>query len=158
MQIRQAVEADVIWLSHLLGALAAAGKRNLPYDEGFVRDRYVAHPDNIACYVAVDDDGDLLGMQVLMRAAKGNAYGVPEGWGIIGTHVGLHAARLGVGKALFARTHAAAQAAGLPKIDATMGADNPEALGYYGAMGFQSYRSDVGTVSKAFDLSSTTPA
>ena len=152
MQIRQAVEADVIELSHLLGALAAAGKRSLPYDEEFVRTRYVAHPDNIACHVAVDVNGDLLGMQVLMRAAEGNAYGVPAGWGIIGTHVGLHAARRGVGKALFARTHAAAQAAGLPKIDATMGADNSEALGYYNAMGFQSYRSHAGKVSKAFDL------
>ena len=33
-----------------------------------------------------------------------------------------------------------------------MGAENPEALGYYTAMGFQSYRSAPGTISKVYDL------
>lgn len=152
MQIRQAVEADVIGLSRLLEALAAAGKRSLPFDEGFVLDRYVAHPDNIACHVATDDTGQLLGMQVLMRAMADNTYGVTPGWGIIGTHVGLHAARRGVGRALFDRTLQAAKAAGLPKIDATMGADSAEAQGFYGALGFRSYRADADTLSKAFDV------
>ena len=158
MQIRLAVEDDVSGLSTLLQGLAAAGKRTLPSDEDFVRQRYVAHPDNAACHVAVDQDGTLLGLQVLMRAGEGNDYGVTPGWGIIGTHVGLHAARSGVGKALFAQTVAAAAVAKLPKIDATMGAENPEALGYYAAMGFQSYRSAPGTVSKVYDLGAAADA
>jgi ribosomal protein S18 acetylase RimI-like enzyme len=81
-----------------------------------------------------------LGFQSLLRAAAGNRYDVPVGWGIIGTHIGPRAQRRGVGSALFAASREAALAARLTRIDATIAADNATGLGYYEAMGFRTYR------------------
>lgn len=70
----------------------------------------------------------------------------------MGTHVNPDAARRGVGKALFPVTLLAAKAYGLAKIDATIGANNPEGLGYYEAMGFRTYRTPDGKICKQYVL------
>ncbi|WP_353472274.1 GNAT family N-acetyltransferase [Salipiger sp. H15] len=150
--IRAATRADVPGLSVMLQELVAAGKRTRPADEDFVLATYVAHPDGISCFVAEAGDGQLLGLQALSLAGAVNPYGTPEGWGIIGTHVSPDAARRGVGKGLFAATRAAAQAAGLPAIEAYIGAANAEGLGYYDAMGFRTWRTPEGVVCKRHDL------
>ena len=131
----------------------ALGKRRLPADDAFVRDVYISHIDNIACSVVEDEDGTLLGVQVLKLATEGNPYEVAPGWGIIGTHVSPNAARLGVGRKLFVATFAAAEAAGLKKIEATIGAKSPDALSYYEAMGFQTFDNDDARVRKCFEVS-----
>ncbi len=152
MIIREARVEDAAEVSAFLQALVALGKRRLPADEDFVRDVYIGHADNIACSVAEDADGSLLGIQILLRATEGNPYGVAPGWGIIGTHVNPKAARRGVGRKLFATTRAAAEGAGLQKIEATIGAQSPDALAYYDSMGFETFARDDEKVRKCFEV------
>jgi GNAT superfamily N-acetyltransferase len=143
---------DALEISEFLSELTSLGLRNIPSDPTFVRTTYVEHPDNIRCSVVEDIDGTLLGLQILKRASEGNSYGVKVGWGIIGTHVKSNASRRGVGKLLFAATHKAALAAGLKKIDATIGAANAGGLAYYDAIGFRTYKAPEGKVCKCFEV------
>ncbi len=154
MKLREAIAGDAPQMSALLKELTASGKRTRPDDETFVRDYYIEGPAQIRCTVA-EAEGVILGFQSLKRAEAGNKWGVAPGWGIIGTHIRPTAARRGVGRALFSATREAAQAAGLANIDASIGADNPEALGYYEAMGFRTYRTSEGRICKSFALPAT---
>ncbi|MEL7099445.1 MAG: GNAT family N-acetyltransferase [Pseudomonadota bacterium] len=149
MEIREAVMADAPQMSAILKHLTAAGKRISPDDEAFIRKHYISDPGRIRCSVAVRE-GTVVGFQSLKRAEPGNAYGVTPGWGIIGTHIGPAAARQGVGRALFEVSRAAALDAGVTRIDARIAADNPEALAYYNAMGFVTYRTPEGLVCKVW--------
>lgn len=153
MKTREAVLDDAAEISGFLQELVALGKRKLPSDEEFVRSQYISHADNIRCTLVEDEDGTILGLQILKRASAGNKYDLPVGWGIIGTHVRASAARRGVGRMLFAVTLEAAKKAGLEKIDARIGASNPEALGYYESIGFCSYKTSADVVNKCLDLS-----
>ncbi len=150
--IRRATPADVPALSRLLQELVAAGKRRARTDETFVLSHYVANPDGISCFVAEESGGALLGLQSMKRTTEGNAYGTPAGWGFIGTHVSPNAARRGVGSGLFRATREAAQAAGVPAIEAYIGAGNSEGQAYYEAMGFHTWRIPEGALCKRFDL------
>lgn len=137
-------------ISDVLRRLTAAGQRSRPDDPGFVLDYYIQHPNRISCTVACDPDGAVLGFQSLKLATPGNPYDVAPGWGVIGTNISPAAAHQGIGKALFRVTRAAAEDAGLPDIDATIGADNVAGLAYYAAMGFRTYRHIDGAVCKRF--------
>lgn len=151
MNIRNAVLGDVEQMSGFLKELTAAGKRKSPDNEAFVRQNYIENDAKIRCSVA-EEDGVVLGFQSLQRAQAGNSWGVEPGWGIIGTHIRPSAARRGLGRALFAISVKAAEDASLVKIDATIAKDNPEALAYYEAMGFRTYRTPEGLICKCFDL------
>jgi GNAT superfamily N-acetyltransferase len=150
MIVREATVADADGVSAVLTELVAAGKRSKASDRDFALSHYIADPQRIRCSVAVDEDGTILGFQSLKHARAGNPYDTPIGWGIIGTHVRPSAARRGVGRALFAASAAAARAAGVEKIEAFIGANNPQALTYYEAMGFRTYREPEGVVAKVF--------
>jgi ribosomal protein S18 acetylase RimI-like enzyme len=150
--IREANEGDIDGMSRVLDEIFAAKLRNTPGSRDFVRERYLAHPDRLACTLALDGPGLIAGFQSLKRAAAGNDYGVAAGWGIIGTHISPRAARRGVGAALFAASRQAAQAAGLTMIDATIGETNTAALAYYEAMGFCSYRTFEGCICKQYEV------
>lgn len=152
MRVRQAAMGDALEISAFLEQLASLGKRNMPSDPEFVRTNYISHADNIQCAVAEDDDGTILGLQILKVASEGNIYGVAPGWGIIGTHVRPDAARRGAGRALFVVTQKAANDANLKKIDATISATNAEGQNYYDAIGFQTYRTPQGKVCKCFTV------
>lgn len=151
MIVRDGTSEDVEQMSSFLRELTASGKRTRPDDEDFVRAYYINHPDKICCSVAEDDDV-ILGFQSLTRARDGNQWGVEPGWGIIGTHIRPSAARRGVGRRLFDVTRLAAGDAGLQHIDASIAAINPEALAYYEAIGFRTYRTPDGTICKRFDV------
>jgi hypothetical protein len=71
--------------------------RERPSDAEFVLSNYIGNPSGIRCSVALDGAQEVLGFQSLIRAVAGNRYGVPEGWGIIGTHIRPRAHRQGVG-------------------------------------------------------------
>ncbi|MCT4371800.1 GNAT family N-acetyltransferase [Yangia mangrovi] len=152
VSIRRAVPADAPALSRLLQDLVAAGKRSVRSDEEFVLTHYVQNPEGVCCFVAEDADGTLLGLQSMKRTLEGNAYGTPGGWGFIGTHVSPKAARRGVGAGLFRATREAALRAGVPAIEAYIGAANSEGQGYYEAMGFRTWRTPDGSVCKRYDL------
>ncbi|WP_299703926.1 GNAT family N-acetyltransferase [uncultured Tateyamaria sp.] len=151
MIIRNGTVEDVEQMSTFLRELTAAGKRLSPDDEEFVRQYYIESVDKIRCSVA-EDDGIILGFQSLKTARAGNQWGVEPGWGIVGTHIRPSAARRGVGRALFDVTRRAAQDAGLAHIDASIGANNPEGLAYYEAMGFRTYRTPRNLICKRFDI------
>lgn len=130
-----------------------------PYDQAFIHQRYLDHPDQLALYVATSADDDRpLGFQSLKYAVPDNEYGVPEGWGIIGTHISPQAHRRGIGGQLFQRTQTQAYRHGLHTIEATINAGNPAGLAYYQAMGFRTYQENERVVHKRLDLPDTAEA
>jgi ribosomal protein S18 acetylase RimI-like enzyme len=151
IRIRDAVLGDVEQMSGFLKELTASGKRRSPDSEAFVRANYIEDPGKVRCSVA-EQNGMVLGFQSLKRAEAGNIWGVQTGGGIIGTHIRPAAARRGVGRALFAVSCKAAEGASIEKIDASIAGDNPEALAYYEAMGFRTYRTSDDLICKCFDL------
>jgi ribosomal protein S18 acetylase RimI-like enzyme len=151
MILRDAVLGDVEQMSGFLKELTASGKRRSPDSEAFVRTSYIEDPGKICCSVA-EKNGLVLGFQSLKLAEAGNQWGVEVGWGIIGTHIRPAAARKGVGRALFAISYQAAMDASIDAIDASIANDNPEALAYYEAMGFRTYRTPDGMICKRLDL------
>lgn len=151
IEFRPARSDDVDGMVEVQNAIFRAGLRASPVDAALVQERYLDPEYRIACTVA-DDDGVIVGFQSVKRAWPGNPYDVPEGWGIIGTHIHPAAGRSGIGRSLFAVSLAAAKAAGLRHIDANIGADNAAALGYYAAMGFTPYRDGDGVIPHRLDL------
>ncbi len=152
IDIRPAVSADADGIAAVLEALRQAGRRKTAGDAAFVRETYIENSNRIACSVAVDAAGRLLGFQSLQIAPEGNSYGAPVGWGVIGTHLHPDASGQGIGRALFAVTRAAAEDARLPAIEALISANNTQGLGYYSAMGFVDYRETPTAVGKKLVL------
>ncbi|NRA30138.1 MAG: GNAT family N-acetyltransferase [Parvularculaceae bacterium] len=150
MKVRQAVTGDAEAMSEVLREIVVQTGRQRSTEPALMISNYIDHPERVRCSVAVDENNNLIGFQSLVRSWPDNSYGVPLGWGIVGTHISPRAHRRGVGKALFAVTKVAAEAAGLLKIDAYIGADNPGALSYYEAMGFRTYRENEDVVQKAY--------
>lgn len=138
-------------MAEVQNAIYRAGLRASPVDVALVRERYLETGYRVACTVALQQDR-IVGFQSLARAWPGNPYDVADGWGIIGTHIRPDAGRSGVGRRLLATSLAAAKAAGLRHIDATIGADNAPALAYYAAMGFTPYREGPDTIPHRFDV------
>ncbi len=151
MDYRSAKESDIEAISNVLQALVKAGMRSAPADQSFVRTNYVVSPEKIFCTVA-EEEGVILGFQILKLATENNKYGVFAGWGIIGTHVTPSAARNGIGKGLFSMTLIAAKNAELKKIDATIGDQNVDGLAYYASMGFETYRTSKDRICKVYSV------
>ncbi|SDQ13434.1 GNAT family N-acetyltransferase [Microbacterium sp. cf332] len=151
ISFRPAEATDAEAMAEVQNAIHRAGLRATPVDAGLMRERYLDSAGEIACTVALRD-GEVIGFQSLKRAWPGNPYGVAVGWGIIGTHIRPDAGRSGIGRRIFAITLAAARAADLHHIDATIGADNGPGLAYYAAMGFVPYREGDGAIPHRLDL------
>lgn len=103
------------------------------------------HPTLVCAFVVLDSDGVVAGFQYLKRI-------MPEMIGDIASFTRRQPKVSGAGRALMTATLKAAQAAGLPGIQAKIRADNALGLGYYSAMGFRDWR-----VEKALPLSDGTP-
>jgi len=153
IELRAALTTDAEAMAEVQNAIHRAGLRSSPVDADIVRSRYLEESHSVACTVAVQN-GQVLGFQSLKRAWAGNPYDVPTGWGIIGTHIRPDVGRTGLGRRLFVVSRAAAEAAGVRHIDATIGADNAPALAYYAALGFTPYRDgrDAGVIPHRFDV------
>ena len=151
VEIREAVVADAQAMSVILLEIIEATGRPRSSSPSYVLSTYIQNPSGVRCSVAVDETGEVIGFQSLIRAVPGNPYGVAEGWGIIGTHISPRAHRKGVGAMLFRASRGAAVAAALPRIDATIEGGNEGALRYYEAIGFRTYREESGKIHKAFD-------
>ena len=149
--IRPARRTDAEDMAEVQNAIFRAGLRSSPVDVAMIHARYLDIEFTVACTVA-EQDGRVVGFQSLKHAWPGNPYDVPEGWGIIGTHIHPDVGRSGLGRRLFAVSVAAARAAGLRHIDASIGADNAPARAYYAAMGFTPYREGGTTIPHRFDL------
>jgi len=92
-------------------------------------------PGLIAAHVALDPAGGVAGFQYLCRHPA-----LPPEIGDIATFARRSPKVPGIGRALFPATRAAARAAGLTAIEATIRADNVGGLAYYSAMGFVDHR------------------
>jgi len=150
--IRKANREDGSAMSTILTEILSMWRSERPGDAGYVREYYIDHPDTIKCSVAESGTGEILGFQSLKFATENSPYELPAGWGIIGTYVDLKAARTGVGSQLFAASVKAAEVSGLAMIDATIADTNERALAYYDAMGFATYRTVPGFVSKCYKV------
>jgi GNAT superfamily N-acetyltransferase len=159
MIVRQAVPGDAAAMADLLNTIIRIGgttahEREMSVDQ--IAEYYITGPAVISCHVALRD-GRLIGFQAVDRNDK-----LAPGWGDIGTFVAPDVQRSGAGQGLFQATLAAARAAGIVTINATIRADNVPGLGYYTRRGFQDYAADpdyrlsdgtrVGRMSKRFDL------
>lgn len=152
MIIRPATHDDVLAMSDVLEEIKRETGRERDTNPEHVTALYLDNGASILCSVAVDEDGTLAGFQSLIVARKNNVYAVEPGWGIIGTHIRPRYARQGVGAALMAASLAAARAAGITTIDATIPENNRDGRAFYSAMGFRPYRSLAGAVGTRLDL------
>lgn len=141
--IRPATEDDAEAMCGLLNPIIEAGTTTAHrrrFDSARMIAHYIGPPRRICC-LAAWDAGRLAGFQALESPDPDwSAWeSVPQDWGLIATFVAGEAQRRGVGRALFARTLAAARAAGLAAMDATIRADNAAGLAYYRRLGFVDY-------------------
>ena len=151
IQIRQAATTDAEDMADVQNAIHRAGLRSNPVDAAIVRERYLDPGFRVACTVA-EQEGRVIAFQSLKLAWPDNPYDVAEGWGIIGTHVHPEVGRSGVGRRLFVESLAAARAAGIDHIDASIDATNEPALAYYSAMGFVPYLERGNAIAHRLDL------
>ncbi|WBU64333.1 GNAT family N-acetyltransferase [Paracoccus aerodenitrificans] len=149
--LRLAHPDDAEALATVQNAIFCAGLRAGPVDADRMREIYLANPDTIQVTIA-EQDGAVAGFQFLGLAREGNQYGVPLGWGMVGTHIRPESGRSGIGRRLFAETLRAARRAGPAHLDASIGADNQGGLAYYKAMGFRPYREFEGRIPHRLDL------
>jgi GNAT superfamily N-acetyltransferase len=150
--LRLARPEDATALAHAFDAIRDTGIRSWTKDADAILADYIANPDRIAVHVALLDEVPC-GLQSLKRSDGDNPWGVPAGWGIIGTHLSPALHGRGVGRRLFARSLEAARAAGLTEIAASISARSPQALGYYRAMGFRPDRHEADVIHHRYELS-----
>lgn len=137
---RAARPEDAAEMAELINEIIAAGGTTA-YEESFsaaeMEAEYISTPGKVSCTVA-ELDGSIVGFQGL-HWPHGAGDPFPKGWAIIATFAKRGLTGQGIGSALFAATRAAAVAAGVKTIDATIRADNAGGLTYYGRMGFTDY-------------------
>ena len=128
-----------------------------------MREWFISGEAVVACFVAVDSDGTIVGFQSL------GTYGsLPAGWADIATFTCRPRHKSGVGSALFARAREAASTLGFAAFNATIRVVNEGGLAYYSRMGFTTYLVEEGDpqaqgrvfnrVHKRIDLALTDPA
>lgn len=124
-----------------------------PFDEQRMIDHYIAPPYGIHCAVA--DDQKLVGFQALEWCDPDwpGQDRLPADWAVIATFVALGRQGQGIGRRLFEATLAAARAAGVRTIDATIRRENVAGLTFYSRLGFVDYRTGDATIGKRMDLS-----
>ena len=148
--VRPAQPADAAQMVAILNAIISIGGTTgmeTPLDLAELRQWFLDGPPVVTAHVALDGAGAVIGFQALGLNER-----LPAGWGDISTFVDGARAQRGVGTALFAATQAAARAAGLRMLNATIRADNSGGLAYYRKLGFEEYR-----VSRAVPLADGTP-
>lgn len=150
LRVRPTVRADAPALADLLNEIIAAGGTTAyetPFTPEAFAEAHIDGPAVIASMIAEDEDRCAMGFQILLASEK-----LECGWGDIGTFARRESTTRGIGSALFAATKAAAIAAGLKAINATIRADNVGGLAFYAKMGFIDY-----AVARAVPLADGTP-
>lgn len=152
--IRAARDVDADQMAAILNEIVANGgltSREGPFDGGRMRREFISPRRGISCFVAVAGS-DVRGFQSLEWSDPDwpGEDRLPADWAFISTYVQSGHRQLGIGKALFARTVYAAEAAGVRFIDASIRFENAGALAFYDSLGFEDYRRTAGTVSKRF--------
>jgi L-amino acid N-acyltransferase YncA len=150
LNVRPTVPADAAALAELLNEIIAAGGTTAyetPFTPDAFADAHIDGPGVITSVLAENAEGHPMGFQILLASDK-----LGPSWGDIGTFARRGATTRGIGSALFDATKAAAIAAGLKVINATIRADNIGGLTFYARMGFVDY-----AVARAVPLADGTP-
>jgi L-amino acid N-acyltransferase YncA len=136
---RPAQPADAPVMCAILNAIIAIGGTTA-YEDPFTPEtmtaNYIAAPALIRCTLA-EIDGQPVGFQALWHLDPSGPDSLSPGWAYIASFVQPGLTGQGIGRALFTATTAAARAAGIATIDATIRADNASGLTFYSAMGFR---------------------
>lgn len=135
--IRAVVGADATGMCAVLNEIIRIGgttaiTNELSPDE--MREWFISGRAVVSCFVAVDDDGTILGFQALSTHDS-----LPAGWVDIATFASRSRQKSGVGSALFNHTRKAATQHGFATINATIRVVNEGGLAYYSRMGFETY-------------------
>ena len=160
LSIRDVQTEDSAALALLLNAIIAQGGTTAletPFSAEQLDDVYLTGPDVLCCFVAANDNQQLVGFQTVVRGSD-----LPEGCGDIATFARIDGTQKGVGGRLFTATRDRAKALGLTAINATIRADNSGGLAFYSKQGFADFSVDrdvplrdgtlVDRVSKRFAL------
>lgn len=152
--VRAAQDEDADQLAAILNEIVSIGgltSREGPFDGGRIRREFISPRRGISCFVAVAGS-DVRGFQSLEWSDSDwpGEDRLPADWAFISTYVQSGHRRLGMGKSLFARTVAAAEATGVSFIDASIRLENAGAMAFYDSLGFEDYRRTTCTVSKRF--------
>jgi GNAT superfamily N-acetyltransferase len=143
-------------MSEVINPIIAKGgttAHHWPFDEKRIIEHYITTPYGINCAVAVDDQ-KIVGFQAL-EWCDPNWPGqdrLPADWAVIATFVALGRHGQGIGRRLFEATLAAARAADVRTIDATIRCENVGGLIFYSRLGFVDYRKGDATIGKRMDL------
>ena len=143
IKLRPATPADADALAKLLNQIIKTGGTTAhlhPFDGERLLNHYLAPPLAISCFVA-EVGGTIAGFQALEWSDPNwpGPDSLPADWALIASFVDADFQGCGVGKALFTKTRAAAQNAGVRCIDATIRADNQGGLAFYKSLGFTDY-------------------
>jgi len=134
---RPANADDAPQLSSLLNEIITIGGTTA-IQESYTANNFITHyiagDNTIACIVATNSKGELLGFQSLGRHPK-----LDTNWGDIATFSRVGNTARGIGTALFSATKKLAIDKKLVAINATIRADNAGGLAYYEKMGFVTY-------------------
>jgi len=157
-RVRPAVPGDATGLCAILNEIIAIGgttAHRVPFDAVMMRRHYIAPPRGISCMVA-ELGGGLAGFQALEWSDpdRTGPDRFPADWALVATFVAPDWHGHGIGARLFEATLAAARAAGVVAIDATIRRENAGGLAYYARIGFTDHRSDAERISKKLDLAS----
>ncbi|HYN07370.1 MAG TPA: GNAT family N-acetyltransferase [Vicinamibacterales bacterium] len=139
LNIRDVVPADAEAIVAILNPIIEARIHTAfaaPFTVDAERDYIVEFPARGVWKVAVRQSDDrVVGFQVLEPFGPfTNAF---DHVGTLGTYVDLEQRRMGIAKALFAATFAAAREKGYEKLFTFVRADNPVALAVYRGQGFE---------------------
>jgi len=152
--IRAASDGDANQMAAILTEIISIGgltSHQAPFDGERIRREFISPKRGISCFVAVAGS-KVRGFQSLEWSDPdwpGEDW-LPADWAFISTYVQPGHHRLGTGTGLFEKTAAAAEAAGVRFIDATIRLENRPALAFYDRLGFENYRRTTHTVSKRF--------
>jgi very-short-patch-repair endonuclease/L-amino acid N-acyltransferase YncA len=134
LTVRPVTADDAAELAELLNAVIAAGGTTAleePFTPEALAEMYLTGPNVLCCFVAEDEDGELLGFQTL-----GRYPGLPDDVGDIGTFARIGGTRRGIGSELLEATGPRAVELGLSAINATIRSDNAGGLAFYTGQGF----------------------
>lgn len=151
--VRAADRGDADAMAALINEIIAIGGTTAhrdPFDAARIVDVFIAPKRAIACVVAVDGAGGIVGFQALEWSDPDwpGAHRLPPDWAAIASFVAPSVHGRGVGRALFAETRFAAKAAGVAFINATIRRENVGGLAFYDKLGFVDYRSTPAAISK----------
>jgi L-amino acid N-acyltransferase YncA len=140
LSIRDVRTEDSAALAELLNAIIVQGGTTAletPFSAEQLDNVYLTGPDVLCCFVAANDNEQLVGFQTVVRGSY-----LPEGCGDIATFARIETIQKGIGSRLFAATRERAQTLGLNAINATIRADNIGGLAFYSKQGFADFSID----------------